>query len=531
MPACRRGFTLDPRRRAPDRSLPLSPRKLIRDSVLFASVNYVVRAALMLRGVVAASLLGPAAYGAWNALMLVLDYGALSPLGTQQGLDQLVPQRHGAGDAAGTRRAMRAAVFNLLVASALFAMLVMGWLARNRGGQILTHWHFGGVALALAIVLLVNLSNYKLSVSRSLGEMGAVTTWFLLQGAFGTALGLSLIPWFGAWGLLWGWAAGTLVAFAWITVRSWHWVEIRPVPSRDVVELLRVGFPMYLYLASTLVMRTLDRIVILRFVGTEALGMYSLAVMAMTFVLYLPDSVSYVLYPHFVRRFNEAGRDVGAIRDRIERVLSGLAVVMPALCGVGFIVAREVAFAVLPQFVEGATAARILCFGAGPLAIANLSSIVLMTLGRQLWLAPLALVGVALGLTLDVQVLQRGYGITGVAWATLATFLVTSMLLTWFAATALGEPARERVRFVARLFVPWAVGLLLAESIDTLLPYTRLVGSAPAVVARLTLGVLVFAAVYGLAFRPMLRRLGLPQLLREFGLERVLAWRRREEDA
>ena len=63
----------------------------MRDTAGFAISQYLSRFVQLFRGIVAARLLGPAAYGSWNALLLVLDYGILSQLGLQQGLDQEIP--------------------------------------------------------------------------------------------------------------------------------------------------------------------------------------------------------------------------------------------------------------------------------------------------------------------------------------------------------------------------------------------------------------------------------------------------------
>src|SRR5260221_7185502 len=92
----------------------MHPRKIIRDFAGYAGSQYVVRVLLVMRGVVAARLLGPAAWGAWNGLSLFLEYGLQSQLGTLQGLDQAVPPRIVAGDAAALVRVKRAGVFNVL---------------------------------------------------------------------------------------------------------------------------------------------------------------------------------------------------------------------------------------------------------------------------------------------------------------------------------------------------------------------------------------------------------------------------------
>jgi len=107
----------------------MSPRRhqFTRDSLGLAFTQYLVRAMSMARGFVAAKLLDPMAFGAWNALQLMMDYGALAPLGTQQGLDQMVPARLVEGDARRVARLKRAALFNVVALTLVFAALGLTW--------------------------------------------------------------------------------------------------------------------------------------------------------------------------------------------------------------------------------------------------------------------------------------------------------------------------------------------------------------------------------------------------------------------
>jgi len=494
----------------------VSPLKLIRESVGFAATQYVVRVALMLRGVIAMRLLTPYSYGAWNALTLLLDYGTLAPLSTQQGLDQAVPGRIVAGEPTGLDRLKRAGLFNITLLTLLFVALSLAYLARGRS-QVQTYWGVSGLLVAAACVALINLSNYHLTLLRSHGNIGAVGMWFVLQAGVGTVLGLVLIPWLDAWGLLVGWLTGTALGVAYVRAQGRGLVPIVPRPSSDGMLLLRVGLPMYLYTASSVVMRSLDRIIILRLLGTTKLGYYSLSVMVLGLLLYLPDSVSFVLYPHFLRRYHSAGGDPGAIRGTAVRALQSLAVVMPGLCGLVFLVARDGASLLLPQYLLGIRAARIMCFAAGAIALANVSSVLLMTLGRRGWLVTVTAVVTVLGAGLDYTVVRLGYDITGVAWATLAIFTVAGVLLPWLALTGLGFTRSERLAWLARFMGPLALSLLLSFGADRLMPWARTPGAGVRV-ARMTLAVLTFGTLYTICCVPFVRGLGLGQLLGEFNL-------------
>ena len=491
----------------------MHPRKFIRDSVGFAFSQYLVRFLNLVRGLVAARLLGPAPYGAWSALLLLFDYGGCAPLGTYQGLDRVVPARIVDGEAAQLERAKRAGLFNVLILSLLYAAVCVAYFARS-SGQIRTAWGLSGIVLTLACVVMTNVSLYHLTLMRSHGKISAVSAWFLLQSVIGVALGLALIPTIGAWGLLWGWVAGTLVATATAMWRGHAVVPLSAAPSRESMHLIAVGLPMFMYGLSGFLMRSLDRVIILRFLGTQPLGLYALAVSAVTFLLTLPDAVAYVLYPQLVQRYRQSGDDPAAILDLVERAVRVIAVGTPALCAIAYLGADDLVEWLLPRFREGVPALRILCFSAAGLALANLASIVLMTLGRQLLLVPVAFGMSVLGVILDLVAIRLGHGIRGVAWATFVTFVLNSAVLMALAESTLRPGFGRRLELLARAFVPLAIAIPLAYGFERLLPGFGQPGTMRAL--RLLASALLWLAVYGLLVAPLLRGIGLKALMSEF---------------
>src|SRR5262249_36646094 len=128
---------------------PVHPRKFVRDSLGFAVAQYVVRALVMMRTIIAARLLGPLPYGAWNAIQLLMDYGtSLPPVGTQQGLDQAVPARIVDGDVPRLERLERAGLFNILLLTLLFAGGCLAY-ALLRPNRFLDFWGPGWLLVAI----------------------------------------------------------------------------------------------------------------------------------------------------------------------------------------------------------------------------------------------------------------------------------------------------------------------------------------------------------------------------------------------
>ena len=487
-------------------------RRFLRDAAGFTGTQYVVRLLLMVRGVLAARWLGPGAYGAWSAIQLVIDYGIQTSLGTLQGLDQTVPGAIVDGDRRRQDRIARAALFNLTAFGLLFGLIVVAYFARGEG-QIRSAWGIGGVAVAAACALLTNVGSWNTSLLRSHGNIGAVSGWFVIQGVVGSVVGVALIPLSGAWGLLWGWLLGTAMALFYVRRQARGLPAPLPAPSAESLRLLSIGFPMFVSAAITFVMRTLDRVIILRFLGNEALGYYSLAVVALGFLLYLPDSIAYVLYPNLLRRFREAGEDPAALRGPVERSMRVLALTMPALCGIAYLAADDAVLWLLPRFREGVPPLRILCFGAAALGLASVGSILLMTLRRQVVLVPVAVAAAVLGAGSMIGVIHAGYGIRGVAWASLATYAFHSgALLAAAYATLTGSVAQGLLR-VARELLPVAVAIPIAWACNTLLPGAHATGLLA--VARLAAGVVLFVVAYAIAMLPLARGIGLRQVARE----------------
>jgi O-antigen/teichoic acid export membrane protein len=507
----------------------MHPRKFVRDSVRYAFSQYVVRALLMLRGLVAARVLGPESYGAWNAIQIMIDYGPLASAGTQQGLDQMVPPRIVAGDPAALARVKRAALFNITLLSGAFIAACFGALLLGHS-RMLHLWGVAGIGAAMACALTVNLSYYQTSIMRSHGDISTASGWMMLQGAIGGVAGLALLPWLHAWGLLAGWTLGCLSAFAFSALRSRREAPMLPQPANESFDLVQIGFPMFVFTASTQIMRNLDRLIILRYISTQDLGYYSLSVMALTFLMYMPDSISYVIYPQLLRHYGESGRDPGAIRPRVDRVLQLFSVTVPPLCGAAYLASHPVVALLLPKFLPGVPALRVLCFGAAALAFSNLASIVLMTVGRQMMLMPAAVFSVGLYAALDLLAVKTGHGIVGVAWGTLTAYAASSALMLAMMLGSLGQGVRSALGTLARLFAPMLVALALASALERFLPWADRTGFAWSA-ARLALSLALFGGIYAAAIYPLTRGMGLLQVLSEFDVPVLGALlRRRRRD-
>jgi O-antigen/teichoic acid export membrane protein len=439
----------------------LHARTFLRDALGTALSQYVARLAVLVRGLVAAATMGPLGYGAWNALNLLLDYGYYAPCGTLQGLDLDLPPAAARGDRARARDLMQGAWTMVLLGTVLFTLAVAIYLATGFRSFEAT-WGGGAPALMLAIGFLQLAIQYHAGVLRAHGEFQRVSAALAAQGVLGGGLGLALVARYSVWGLLWAWLAGSLVALVWLRAGT-----LRPplVPGRlrAGLALAWLGLPVFGFFLTSLVLRSVDRIAFVRYAGTEGLGLYSLGLMAVGLIQYLPESAATVLYPR-MSAAAQGVRDPARTRDEVRRTQRALAVLLPPIVAVGMVWSAPVIGRLLPRFGDGVPALHWLAIGGLLLSAATLPGYFVLASGPRPALLAMTAGMALLTASLVFGVAARDHRPEAIAQAAAVGYGGFALGLVALAARGLFATARERVGFAVASFVPalWAGFLAIA---------------------------------------------------------------------
>jgi O-antigen/teichoic acid export membrane protein len=430
-------------------------QRFVRDTLGLAVSQYVARGMLLARGVLAAVALGPAGFGQWNALNLILDYGGYASGGALQGLDLRLPVPVARGDAREAQRLLAGAWSMVLAGGTLFALLLVGALASGRP-MLLRGLGWNAPLLMLAAALLQLVLQYHGSALRARGRFGAVSGSAAVQALLGGGLGLALVWRFGIPGLLWGWLAGTLVAVAWARLAAPD-VPLRPGAPAGGLALMRSGFVVFGVFAVSLVLRSVDRLALIHY-GTPAdLGAYSLGLMAAGLVLYVPEAAAAVLYPRIVSAAGEVG-DRGVARAQVSRAHGALAVLLPLAVAVAMVWVSPALAWWLPRYRDAAEAVRLLALGALLLSASTLPGYWLLGSGRarSLLLAGLACATVTAVLVFAVA--ARAPRPSPVAGAACVGYGIFAAAITTLAARDLRPGPGGRLGFAVSSFLPavWA---------------------------------------------------------------------------
>lgn len=248
--------------------------------------------------------LGPSAMGTWTLLLTVLGYAGLSHVGTLHAAEREFPRALAEDDLARASAIRSAAALVCLVGAGLAAVACAGWALLHAQASA----SMGIIPAYLAIAVIVQQSTaFHSVILRGQKQFGVLSGNGILVGTLSACL---LPVGAAAAGLPGVLVAALVVAGAGLfQLVRYSDQGIRTAGYRELVPLLRAGFPMFIYILSFMALRTLDRVAIGSRMDVTALGEYSVAILLSTYLFMIPNTISPVLYPRLQELFVDAGKD------------------------------------------------------------------------------------------------------------------------------------------------------------------------------------------------------------------------------
>src|SRR5690606_13161143 len=185
---------------------------LLKESFWFGGSTIAEQLSKLFTGVAAAAVLGPAVWGHWYLLNLVLQYGSVLHLGAVNGMNREVPALLGKGDIAGAERMQRSALGSLIVAyAAAGCLLLLVALLMVTGGRApaAQEW-LRDLGLTLMLSATQQVFTFAITALRSRTMFGAVSRLQLAAVVVYPLLSLPLAWQFGLSGFIVGQALGYL---------------------------------------------------------------------------------------------------------------------------------------------------------------------------------------------------------------------------------------------------------------------------------------------------------------------------------
>jgi O-antigen/teichoic acid export membrane protein len=320
----------------------------------YAGGNILSSILQMAGGLLTAKVVEPVVLGLFNSVGLVLGYAPFLQLGILNGLNRELPYFIGRGEPDRVHELAAAAqawalLVGGLVAAALLA--VSGWQLAHGHWDLAAAW----AATATSAALLFYAQYYLQITYRTGGDFARLAFIGVVQSAL--VLALVVLVWcLGFYGLCLRSAIAGIVNL----VLLWYWRPVRVAPQWKLchlAHLFRIGAPIFGVGQLYSWWMVLDSTLVLKLMGTRALGLYSLALTATKTLQLLPDAVSQISYPRMAEQYGRTG----ALRDLVPIVVRPILLLMLGMVPIvvlGWVIIPPIVSLVLPRYVDSIPAAQ-----------------------------------------------------------------------------------------------------------------------------------------------------------------------------
>jgi len=428
--------------------------KLIAHTTQFTVSGYVSSVINFFVAIVVRRILSPYLMGIYAQLALIFEYAKYCHLGAIDSLDRQIPVYRGGGDEKTAAEAANVGISFSLLASVVCAcvIIVFGIIRRPAIEPALNH----GLYVISLLVITQIVCSFYVTLVRTRHLFGVLSRYVVLLAVSDLFLKFALGVKFGVVGILLGSVLSLFAGFAYLyRVTGIRFHIAFPVNIRVLKTLLAIGFPLLMAGFTFMVLKSIDRIMILSFLGKEPMGYYSIAIMMHSFAFQLPNLIYTVLFPRFYERFGRLKENVKELRPLLEGPTLAFSFIFPVIIGIAVILLPLFIRKVLPAYHEGIPAANILLFGTVFLSITNMSGYLLIALKKQARIVFIGVFSIICNILLNLYFIKiLKMGITGIALGTGISFFLYSLVLISHALGLYLEKRPHRLKFIFKVYFP-----------------------------------------------------------------------------
>jgi O-antigen/teichoic acid export membrane protein len=323
-------------------------------TAVFGSGNLVATMLRLVGGVLTSRMVDPSVLGLYSGIGLVRGYAPFLQAGVANGLNRELPYHMGRGDREQVETlAATAQTWLLLVsAMAISGLLAVGAWQAFRGRFDLA---MGWASFTVPVFGVLYGQFYLQTLYKTHGRFPRLSFVSIVTAAVGLVT-VILVWWLGFGGLC---LRGIIVA-AVTLVLLWHW---RPLVVRPRWHwpgfrlLLTTGIPIWLAAQLYSLWPVLNSTLVLSYMGSRGLGLFSIANLAGSSIAMFPLALSQVVYPKMAHEYGRTGRITPLLRMTVKPTLVTLGFTALVVMVVWFAL-PPVIRVVLPKYVEGTAAAQ-----------------------------------------------------------------------------------------------------------------------------------------------------------------------------
>lgn len=255
--------------------------------------------------IIARRYIPPLEYGIYSTCLLLSTYASYAQLGVLNAFNRDFPQTIGAKD---HEKALRLKNTTLTYFSGVYALIgvitiVVVTCMYLRG--ILDARYYLGYIFVVVTILVEQTAAFSMNVVRMSGDFYYTSFVTVISSTAAAVAGYFMILKFGYYGIYSRAIFCGLVSIALYYKRSLSDIHLR-IDTGILRESITTGFPMLVSNLVWTVVGSIDKFVILGFISTVALGVYSVAQTGFSMVVMIPQAMAQVFYIKMSTAYGES---------------------------------------------------------------------------------------------------------------------------------------------------------------------------------------------------------------------------------
>lgn len=392
---------------------------MIRDTALYGAANNIAQLIGVVNSIALRRFMGPTAMGIWSILQVILGYCGYASFGTTKALMRDYPYLRGRGEHEKADQLKDLVWTFSMAGSVIPAVLISLYLVFD--------WSRLELPLRIGLLFIVlflfvqRFYDMIMALLRSDKKFTVLSQLIVLNAVLG--LGVSFV-------LVWKWKLyGLLAGTALVTLGCLFFVrKASPYRFRGrwdrpaLMKELKLGIPLVATAFLVELLKSMDKWILAQKLSFHDVGLYSIAMMASSYVYSFPMMFAHVWYPHLQEEYGRKGNASG-IGDYLLKPVLALSVLCPFLAGLAIFLIPVLIHIFLPLFTAGVLPMKIYLVGTFFILLAQFGGNFLVTLDRYLVNIPILLVSLALNFVLNLNFINLGWGLPGVALGSVCSFI------------------------------------------------------------------------------------------------------------
>ena len=319
----------------------------------------------------------PLEYGIYSTCLLLQTYMSYLQLGSLNAFNRDYSQLIGAKDN-NKAKLYRDNVFTFIIITFLIAVLIIcfGLLILHNTVSIDIKYILGFFLIAIITILttIEHFGNYRVRIDKGFINVSIISLVELIS----FPIGIYMVKWTGYYGIYLTTIISLIIGIVLYSKSAYF--DINFCIDREFLKkILRSGMPLLINGLVWTVVNSIDKFVILGCINTEALGIYSIAQTAFTYMILVPTSMSQLFYAKMGAIYGETKNknDLTEKSEKFSFILAGLTSLMSLTA---FFFLPIIVKTLMPGYVNGIHSAQILILGLSIYATTMISGNILTIL-------------------------------------------------------------------------------------------------------------------------------------------------------